>query len=127
MTVQNASIAGIVAGNDLDVNRTVPGIPNGQTLAKAWLTFKSNLAAGDPGLLQKLILPGAVAGQGQITDVGGTGTAQLLFQLSKTDTAALPVDTPTPYDVTVLTSTGKVYTTEKGLYLATAGVTKSNS
>jgi hypothetical protein len=128
MTVLNASIAGIVAGNDLDVNRTVPGIPNGQTLTKAWLTLKADLSVADAqALLQKVILPGAVAGQGQITDVGAGGTGQLLFQLADTETLALPVDTPTPYDIKVLTSAGKVYTVEKGLYLATGQVTKSIS
>lgn len=126
MTIQNASIAGICAGNDLDVNRTVPGIPATQTLAKAWLTFKTSVTDADAAaLLQKVITPGAVVGQGQITDVGAGGTAQLLFQLADTETLALPVDTPTLYDIKVLTSAGKVYTTEKGLYLATSQVTKA--
>jgi hypothetical protein len=96
MTVINAAITGFCAGNDLDVNRTVPGVPASQTIAKAWLTLKAKLTDADPGLLQKAILQGAVAGQGQITDVGSAGTAQLLFQLSGTETLALPADTPDP-------------------------------
>jgi hypothetical protein len=126
MTAINTSITGFCAGNDLDVNRTVPGIPATQTLAKAWLTIKAKVSDADAAaLLQKVILPGAVAGQGQITDVGAGGTAVLLFQLADTETLALPADTPLPYDIKVLTSAGKVYTTEKGMYLSTAQVTQA--
>jgi hypothetical protein len=120
MTIQNASIAGICAGNDLDVNRTVPGIPATQTLTKAWLTFKTSVNDADPGLLQKVITPSRRGRPRPDHRRRRGGTAQLLFQIADTETLALPVDTPTLYDIKVLTSAGKVYTTEKGLYLATS-------
>lgn len=126
MTAINTAITGFCAGNDLDVNRTVPGVPATQTIIKAWLTLKTKLTDADSAaLLQKVILPGAVAGQGQITDVGASGTAVLLFQLSDLETLALPADTPVQYDIKVETSAGKLYTTEKGMYLSTAQVTQA--
>lgn len=126
MTAINSSITGFCAGNDVDVNRIVPSVPATQTIAKAWLTIKAKVSDADAAaLLQKVILPGAVVGQGQITDVGASGTAVLFFQLQDTETLALPADTPVPYDIKVLTSAGKLYTTEKGLYLSTAQVTQA--
>lgn len=119
MSILNGSISGIVSGDDLDVIRTVTNVPATQTLVKAWLTFKSVPSSPDPGLLQKTILPGAVSGQGQITNDGANGTGSLLFQLTPADTLALPVGINTPYSIKVKTSAGKIYTAEQGNYFAT--------
>ena len=127
MSIFNGSIVAVVAGDDLDVKRTVTAVPATQTLTKAWLTLKAKVTDADPGLLQKTILPGAVAGQGQITDTGASGTGQLLFQLTIADTLALPVGVDTRYDIKVLTSAGKVYTVEQGIYLASARITVATS
>lgn len=127
MTDFNGSISDFVAGDDLDVTRTVTDVPSGQTLTKAWLTLKKNLGDDDPGLLQKTILPGAVAGQGQITNTGASGTGAVLFQLSKAETAILPVGRKVAYDIQVLTSADKIYTAERGYYYATKGVTTASS
>lgn len=126
MSIFNGSIVAMVAGDDLDVKRTVTGVPATQTLAKAWLTFKPQSALGepDPGLLQKAITPTSVPGVGQITDTGASGTGSLLFQLTGVDTLALPIGA-TPYDVKVLTSAGKIYTVEQGSYLAAPRITQS--
>lgn len=127
MSKLNGTIPAIVAGDDLDITRSVTGIPATQTLAMAWLTFKSDLNVADPGLLQKVILPAPVAGQGQITDVGASSTGALLFQLSGADTLALPINTRVAYDIKVKTSAGKIYTAEQGVYLSTARVTIATS
>jgi hypothetical protein len=125
MSVLNGSIRDVVAGDALDVRRTVTDIPAGQTLAKAWLTFKSDLAAADNSLLQKVIVPGAVVGQGQITDTGADGTGEVLFQLSNAETLALPIGVRTAYDIKVLTSAGKIYTPEQGVWLSVPRVTQA--
>jgi hypothetical protein len=127
MSTLNASIGGIVAGDDLDVRRTVTGIPAGQTLAKAWLTFQATPGGADPGLLQKVITTSAVIGVGQITDDGADGTGEVLFQLTGADTLALPVECSTPYDIKVKTSAGKIYTAEQGKYLSARRVTQATS
>jgi hypothetical protein len=117
----------VVAGDDLDVTRTVTNVPTGQTLSKAWLTLKSKLTDADPGLLQKVIVPGAVGGQGQITDTGVSGTGSLLFQLTGGNTLALPIGIDVKYDIKVLTSAGKIYTVEQGIYLSASRVTAATS
>lgn len=127
MTVFTGSIMTIVAGDDLDVTRTVIDVPATQTLSKAWLTFKTNIDALDPGLLQKVITPSPVAGQGQITDTAADGTGTLIFQLTAADTLALPVGVSVPYDVKVKTSADKIYTAEQGIYLAIARVTQTTT
>jgi hypothetical protein len=124
MSVLNGSIR-IVAGDDVDVRRTVTDIPAGQTLVKAWLTFKSSLSAGDASLLQKIILPGAVVGQGQITDTGADGTGEVLFQLSNADTLGLPIGNRLLYSIKVLTSANKIYTPEQGIYQSVPRVTQA--
>lgn len=119
-------ITGFAAGDDLDVTRTVPLVPATQTLTKAWLTLKTNVSDVDPGLLQKVITSGAVAGTGQITDTGVSGTGALLFQLTGANTLALPVG-PIYYDIKVLTSASKVYTVEQGKYISTPRITTAIS
>lgn len=127
MTAFNGFITGIVAGNHVDITRTVTDVPATQTLSKAWLTFKESPADPDPGVVQKMILPGAVADQGQITDTGADGTAALLFQLTAQNTLDLPVGRRIAYEIKVLTSAGKLYTAEQGYYFATQGLTDATS
>jgi hypothetical protein len=128
MTELNASIGGIVAGDDLDITRTVTAVPAGQTLTKAWLTFQLTPGGTDgSALLQKVIAPGAVAGQGQITDDGADGTGGLLFQLSGADTLGLPIEYGVPYDIKVKTSAGKIYTVEQGKYVSSRRITQSTA
>lgn len=128
MSVLTASISGIVAGDDLDVQRTVTNIPSGQTLTKAWLTFQPVAGGADPGTLQKAITPSAVAGVGQITDTGASGTGVLLFQLTGADTLVLPIGgAGIAYDIKVLTSANKIYTVEQGKYVSTRRITLATS
>jgi hypothetical protein len=116
-------ITGFVVFDDLDVKRTVGNIPPGQTVSEAWLTIKAVETALDNSLIQKHITASLVAGQGQITDTGGSGTAQLLFQLTGTDTGALTPGVNYVYDVQVKTSAGKHYTPEKGTIQGVSQVT----
>lgn len=122
MSILNGIISGVIQGDDLDITRTVTAVPATQTLTKAWLTFKASISDADPGLLQKAITSGAVAGTGQITDTGASGTGTLLFQLTGANTLALPLIVAY-YDVKVLTSAGKIYTVEQGRYRANVRVT----
>ena len=128
MTQFSASISSIVAGDDLDVKRTVTGIPAGQTIAKTWLTFQPAPGGADPGLLQKMITPNLVAGVGHITDDGnGDGIGELLFNLTAADTLALPVEISIPYDIKIRTSAGKIYTAEQGKYLSARRLTEATN
>src|SRR3954468_10819484 len=98
-----------VAGDDLDVRRSVTGVPSGQTLTKAWLTFKTNRFDTDGHALLQKIITSTPTTSGQITDAGASGTGTIVFQLTNVETLALPIDIDTPYDIKVLTSANKVY------------------
>jgi hypothetical protein len=120
-------ITGFATGDDVDITRTVTGVPATQTLTKAWLTLKANVADVDPGLLQKAITSSPSAGVGQITDTGASGTGTVLFQLTGTNTLALPAGTKLYYDIKVLTSASKIYTVEQGVYVSTQRITVATS
>src|SRR3954469_5589099 len=96
MATLNGIITGNVSGDDIDVTRSVSGVPATQTLALAWMTFKTNVTDADPGLLQKAITTASVAGTGQITDTGTgagllpVGTGAVFFQLTAANTLTLP-------------------------------------
>lgn len=128
MPIFNAVIGGKVAGDDLDVRRTVTGIPTAQTMTKAWLTLKRAVDDADPGLLQKVITPAPVGGVGHIVDDGtGDGAGELLFQLTAANTLALPVNQYIAYDIKVLTSGNKIYTVEQGRYSSVPRLTQATS
>lgn len=127
MSILHGSLAGIIAGGNLDVTRDITDIPSGQLLTKAWLTFKQNPSDADASLLQKVITPTAVPDIGQITNTGGSGTGSVTFQLTAANTTALPTGRYVPYEIKVLTDAGKLYVAEQGYYFATPGLTAATS
>lgn len=127
MSNLTGTITGIAAGDDLDVTRTVTSVPATQTLTKAWLTIKTTITDADPGLAQKAITTTSVPGTGQITDAGSSGTGSLLFQLTGTDTLAIPTSAWLYYDIKVKTSASKIYTVEQGRYYAVPRVTTTTT
>jgi hypothetical protein len=122
-------ISGFTVGDDIEVYRTVT-IPAGQTLAKAWLTVKADLADVDGvALVQKIITPVLSATDGIIADTGASGTAILRFFLSSDDTDNLGNPSRAvmgyPYDIQVKTAAGKIGTVEIGTILGHAQVTQT--
>jgi hypothetical protein len=118
------SISDLVVGDDYDVTREITGIPSGALLTDAWFTLKAfGAATTDAALIEKTISASASASQGQITDTGASGTGQLFFSLSATETALITPDQLYEYDIQVLSNTGKYSTREKGLLLAIAQIT----
>lgn len=120
-------IKDFTAGDDLEVQRTVTGVPTGQTVDKAWLTVKAAAADADPGIFQKAITTTDVPGTGRITDAGSSGTATLRFDLTAANTALLTAGTEYFYDVQVKTSGGKIYTVESGKMIARRSVTAATT
>lgn len=125
-TLKTAKIDTFVRADDLDVIRTINGVPAGQSLTDAWLTVDSPLGTH---LFQKHITTVAVAGQGQITDDGSSDTVGAVrFELTggpTGDTTKLTADTAYPYDIQVKTSGGKIYTPESGFPTSSGGITAS--
>lgn len=122
MTDLSVQITGYVAGDDLEIRRTVTGLT--AAIAVAWLTVKLYPAQTDvEATLQKRITTTDVPGTGQIVDAGGAeADGDLRFDLSKADTASLGTATWI-YDIQVKLAGGQVYTIEKGTIQLTDDVT----
>jgi hypothetical protein len=114
-----------------DIYRTIEDIPPGQTVTKAWLTIKDAKADLDAGALLQLEITAVATAAGQIVEpgVGGTTFAELLFQVSESDTteANIPWNTWHHYDIKVLTSAGKPYPVEKGRLMVETPITRATS
>lgn len=120
-------IRDIVAGDDVQVTRTVTSVPASTTITKAWFTVKAAGADADPGVFQKAITTSDVAGTGQITDSGADGTGALRFDLTKTNTALLTPGVEYLYDIQVLLSNGNIATIEQGVIIARRSITAATS
>lgn len=120
-----------VAGDDMDIERDVGGISLTDPLIKAWLTIKASLGVADPGTLQKVITTSAVPGTGQIAQDGSTsngdGTASIIFELTKTETATLGTAIRYYYDIQVKTQSGKIFTPEVGRLSLSPGITDATT
>ena len=115
MPTFGATLDGFVRADDLDVTRTISGVPTGQTLTDAWL--RVNAANGTTLVFEKHITGTLVAGQGQIQDAGASGVGVVRFELvggTTGDTTLLTPELAHVYDIQVKTSAGKIYTPENG-------------
>lgn len=132
MPTLDGRIDGFVAGDAMQVKRTIGAIPDTRTLTKAWFTVKESEDDDDAeALFQKEITPTDAPGTGQITDTG-TGsepdrTAKVRYDLAKADTLLLDPRREYAYDVRALLDTGDPHTGEKGVMVATAGVTDAST
>lgn len=120
------------AGDNLQVERDVTGVPTGDPLVKAWMTFKVDASVLDASAtLQKIITVNAVQGTGQITQNGselqGNGTATTIFQLTAADTALLGSERTYFWDIQAKTVAGDIYTPDKGSIKLDQGYTDATS
>jgi len=113
MTVFEAEIKGIVAGDDLEVRRNVTAIPSGQTLTNADFVVTSQ--AGVTFLTKSITLSNQ-SGIGQIEDDGtGDQIGVIRFDLTSANTLLFQDEIVRHYQIRVKTSAGKFYTVEEGL------------
>lgn len=113
MPTLNSEIKNIVAGDTLDVLRTVGNLPAGQTLVKAWFTVKRR-TTDTTNIFQKVITTSVVVGEGHITDIGSSGVASIRFDLQPADTVLLALRRVYFFDIQVKTSLGSIFTPELG-------------
>ena len=126
MSDLTVEITGFVAGDDLEIRRTVTDLP--EAIATAWLTVKLHHGQEDgEARLQKRITTTNVPGTGWIVEAGGLGAdGDLRFDLTPDDTMALGVK-QFVHDIQIKLSDGKVYTIEKGTIQLTADVTETTT
>jgi hypothetical protein len=103
-------------------------IDAGETLTKAYLTVKIDLADSDAeAVFQKEITTTEVAGQGWLEYYALGSYMYVRFYLTPSDTALLEPEIPHAFDVKYLTSGGKMYVPELGIIMPYRGVTLANS
>ena len=124
-----STIKNFVAGDTLQITRTITNVPTGASLTKAWFTVKSRRTDPDSeAIIRKEVTTTDAPGTGQITDDGaGDESAAVRFDLTSTDTAKLLKGVGYSYDIQVLTDGSAVYTPEIGIITAKLGVTEDIS
>jgi hypothetical protein len=126
MSELDVEIRGFVVGDDLEIRRTVTGLPG--PIAVAWLTLKRYpRQPDDEAVLQKRITTTDVPGVGHIVEAGEPEVdGDLRFDLTPEDTTTLDTR-KCAYDIQIKLEPGTVYTIEKGTLELTAGVTEATT
>jgi hypothetical protein len=124
MTDLNATIAGYVVGDNLEVRRQVIDLPVFMT--RAWFTVKASPDDLDSAaLVQKVITEEDQVGVGEIELPGdSSGVGSIRFDLLSEDTEAIGT-VARSYDIQVMLDGGNIYTIEKGRILLTGQITDS--
>lgn len=126
MPTYNTTIKDFVSGDSLEIERTVSGVPTGQSILTAWFTVKKRLTDADiAAVIQKVITSINDNNVGVILDSGSSGTATIVFYLLPEDTTQLIPLVEYYYDIQVMTDVGDIYTPETGIIYAHRQVTVS--
>lgn len=127
MTKTGVKLTNLVIGDSKRIKRRYDELPEGYTIATAYLTIKKSATQTDAqALVQKAITTSASAA-GQITDALTTGgSIAMFFDLSKTDTLVFKAGVEYIYDVQVVLSTGEVHTMEVNTMTWINGVTSAS-
>jgi len=115
MSKLNSVISDFTAGSSLTVRRTVTRVPNGSLIQAAVFTVKAAEAGPDNAdIIVKTITTIDQCGVGEVENEGGTGTCQLRFELTETDTILLTPSQVYYYWIDVSLDAGASTTVEKG-------------
>lgn len=118
---------GLIAGDSFEITLSVPLIPSGRTVTKAWLTIKEVATDPDPGVIQ-LVIDSDLSADGQITADGSTESlAGLLFLFTPVNTALLTPGVIYPFDIQLQYDDLTIWTLGKGTISAGQGVTEAVS
>lgn len=89
---------------------TVPDVPSGLTMTKAYLMVKNNWTDADNSAIVSLSITSSPTASGQITDTGADGTGTLEFVIGATALDAITDLSKTYYTaVKVILSNGSAY------------------
>ena len=126
MSDLSVAISGFVAGDNLEIRRTITGLTD--AIATAWLTVKRHSEELDEdAIISKVITTDDAPGTGQIEQAGGVGTSGILrFDLDQDDTRGLAARSWV-LDVQIKLDDGKVYTPELGTIQLSTDVTKATT
>lgn len=114
------NLVGFAAGNDVDVNLTIPNVNTADALVTGKLMVKAKYTDLDVAAICSLAISTSPAAAGQITDDGHvTGTALAVFTLPASVTISFVDPTtfkslPLVWDCKFYTVAGKKYTPAHG-------------
>lgn len=117
----------IMVGTNKTIARTVTDVPTTNVLNKAWLTVKDNYTRTDANATFQLSITTAATSAGQITDAGTSGTGNLQFLLTPSQTLLLTPKKQYVFDVKVKLVDGSLYPAETGVIITLNRVTQSSS
>ena len=120
MTIANGRIDDFVNGDDLEIERTITGVPSGILVERAWFMVKHKYTdIDDDAIISKLATSINTADQGWVADDGsGDGEATIRFYLTPADTELLYAYSEYPYSIKVKLDNDRVNTPELGLIVA---------
>lgn len=128
MTIANGRIDDFVAGDDLEIERTISSIPEGISIDAAWFMVKRKFTDSDANaLISKDITVANNANEGWIEDNGTDGDGLIRFYISQAETALLTPLSEYQYSIKIRLDNGKVNTPEVGVIIATPAVKTGNT
>ena len=128
MTKTSVNLTNFVIGDSKRVRRTYTDLPEGSTVATAYLTIKKSEKQSDAAAIVQKPITITQTSNGQITDaLSNGGSIAMFFDLSKTDTAKFKAGVEYVYDIQIVLSGGEVHTMEVGTITWINGVTAATS
>lgn len=128
MTITDGRIDDFVAGDDLEIERSISSIPEGISIDTAWFMVKRKFSDSDANaLISKTITNSNTANVGWIEDTGTDGDGLIRFYLTQAETALLTPFSEYQYSIKIKMDNGKVNTPERGVFIAEPAVKKGNT
>lgn len=128
MTIADGRIDDFVAGDDLEIERSINSIPEGISIDTAWFMVKRKFTDSDAAaIISKTITASNLANVGWVEDVGTDGDGLIRFYLTQAETAILTAFSEYQYSIKIKLDNGKVNTPERGVIIAEPAVKKGNT
>src|SRR5687767_12479195 len=114
MTITDGRIDDFVAGDDLEVERSISSIPEGIIIETAWFMVKRKFTDADSdALISKTITSTNTANVGWVEDTGIDGDGLIHFYLTQVETALLTPLSEYQYSIKLKMDNDKVNTPER--------------
>lgn len=123
MTVIDGRIDDFVAGDDLEIERSITSIPEGITIDTAWFMVKRKFTDLDSAaLITKTITSIDTTDVGWIEDTGADGDGLIRFYITPDETVLLTPLSEYQYSIKLKLDNDKLNTPERGVMVAEPAV-----
>lgn len=128
MTIADGRIDDFVAGDDLEIERSISSIPEGIALQYAWFMVKRKFTDSDAdALISKVVTAANNASEGWIEDTGTDGDGLVRFYISQAETARMTPLSEYQYSIKLKLDNNRVNTPEVGVIVATPAIKTGNT